>query len=195
MPGILEARLNGIACASIFSKQQGTFVHDIQLASQGIFTAQRPKDRPRVRTQLLFEFRDYIGEISAHAIHFVYKRDSGNAIPVGLPPNGFALRLHSSDSAKYRYGAIQDAKRAFHLGCEIHVARRIDYVQPVRQPRGELHDAESTLVGRRPLTGHRGGKDGNSFALFNRIEIRGGVAVMDLSALMDRICVRKEHAP
>ena len=46
---------------------------------------------------------------------------------------------------------------------------------------------------RRPGTRHRGGKDGDALALFDRVEVRGGVAFMDFAHVVDGARVKK-HA-
>ena len=67
-------------------------------------------------------------EIRAHAVHFVDETDARDLIFVGLPPNGFRLRLHAGHGIEHRHRAIQHAQRPLHFRREIHVAGCINNV-------------------------------------------------------------------
>jgi hypothetical protein len=67
----------------------------------------------------------------------------------------------------------------------------VDDVQPMRYPGKEMDQAVSRLLG--PTTRHGRRKDGDAFALLNRIEVGGGGSIVHVAGAMNRPSV-KEHA-
>ena len=106
----------------------GLHLHQVDDALELIFRAHRNLNRHRARLQPVHDGVHRVVEIGAHAVHLVDEADARNAILVGLPPDGFRLRLHAGHGVENRDRAIEHAQRALHFGREIDVARRVDDV-------------------------------------------------------------------
>ena len=77
------------------------------------------------------------------------KQIRGYVVPVGLAPHGFGLRLHAGHGVEDRDRAVEHAQRALDLDREVHVARRVDDVDPVALPRtrgGRGRDRDAALA-------------------------------------------------
>ena len=111
-------------------------------------------------------------EVRAHAVHLVGEDQAGDAVPVGLAPDGLGLRLDAGDRVEQGDGAVEHAERALHLDGEVHVSRRIDDVDPVQ---GAVPVPEA---------GRGGGGDGDAPLLLLLHPVHGGRALMDLTDLV-----------
>lgn len=150
----------------------------------------RQQHGPGIRSQLPAHLLHNAVKVRAEAVHLVDERDARHTIAVGLTPDGFALRLHTADAAEHGDSAIQHAQRALHLRGEVHVAGRVDDIEPVR-----LSGEQARQPLRRPLrpgTGRGGRGDGDAFVFLDVGEVRGGVAVMHISTRMDGPCVEED---
>lgn len=56
---------------------------------------------------------------------------TGNAVFVGLTPDGFRLGLNACNRVKYRNCTVQNAERTLNLYGKVNVTRRIDDVNAV----------------------------------------------------------------
>src|SRR6185437_11590776 len=108
---------------------------------------------------------DGVFKIGAHLVNLVDEANSGNAVLISLPPDFFRLRLHAMDCIKHGDGAVEHAKRALHLGGEVHVAGRID-------------DVDANIA---PETSRRSGGDSNAALLLLLHPVHGRSAFVDLS--------------
>ena len=97
-------------------------------------------------------------------------------VAVGLVPDGLGLGFHAAHGAKDADGAVQDAQRALHLGCKIHVARGINDIKAVF--RLLVRQADNL---RRPVGGGGGRGDGDAPFLLLLHPIHRGCAVVNLS--------------
>ena len=122
----------------------------------------------RGRPQAVHNHVDTAVKIGADPVHLVDETHPRHAVFIGLTPNGFRLRLHASDRVKHRDRAIEHAQGPFHLDGEIHVARRVDDVDPIVAPEGR---------GRRR-------SDGDAALLLLLHPVHGGVAIVDLTNLI-----------
>ncbi|GIW82627.1 MAG: hypothetical protein KatS3mg105_4434 [Gemmatales bacterium] len=104
------------------------------------------------------------GEIGTGAVELVDKRQSGNIVPIGLTPDGFALYLYSTHCTENAHCSVEDAQAAFNLGGEIHMAWRVDQIDLSMAPA----DADGSTL------------DGNAFLGFQRVVIRGGGAFIHI---------------
>ena len=104
-------------------------------------------------------------KICAHLVNFVDEANAGHTVLIGLTPDFFRLRLHAVDRVEYCDSTVQHAERAFDLGGEIHVARRINNVDANIAPGAGC--------------GGRGNGDAAFLLLFH--PIHGRSAFMDLS--------------
>src|SRR5262249_32862816 len=115
-------------------------------------------------------------EVGADAVHLVDEADAGGVILVGLTPDGLGLRLDACDSIEDDNTAIQHTQRTFHLDREVHMARRIDDIDAMPQPKA----------------GCRGGCDGNAALLLLRHPIHRRGSLMHLTDLMDLLGVEQD---
>ena len=111
-------------------------------------------------------------EVRADPVHLVGEDQAGNAVPVGLAPDGLGLRLDAGDGVEQGDRAVEHAERALDLDGEVDVARRVDDVDPVL-------DAVAD-----PEAGRGGGRDGDAPLLLLLHPVHGGGALMDLTDLV-----------
>src|SRR5450432_1197272 len=107
---------------------------------------------------------DNVIEISTHAIHFIDETDARNAILVGLPPDGFGLRLHAGNGIEHADRAIKHAQRAFHFHGEIDVTGSVNNVDAI------------LLVEAIPTGGSGGAGDGDAALALLLHPVHGGGA-------------------
>src|SRR5215470_1250932 len=100
-------------------------------ALQLIFKSNRNLQGDGVRTQASNDRFKRTVKRGTGAIQFVNETDSGHTILVSLTPDCFRLRFDSSNTVKYRYGAVQHAKRALDFHGEVNVTWRVDDIDPV----------------------------------------------------------------
>src|SRR5260370_12110449 len=84
---------------------------------------------------------------------------------VGLVPNRFRLNLDAADRAEHADGAIENAQGTLDLGREVHVAGGVD-------------DADARIT---PVDGDGGAVDGDALLAFQRVEVGGGIAFIDIA--------------
>ena len=75
-------------------------VHDVELALEIIFLAERNQDRPGIRAELLAHVVDRVVEVGAGAVHLVDERDARDQIFGRLAPDRLGLRLHAGHAQK-----------------------------------------------------------------------------------------------
>ena len=114
-------------------------------------------------------------EIGAGAVHLVDERQPWHTVFVGLPPDGFGLRLDPAHRAEHRAGAIQHPQRALDLDGEIHVAGGVDDVDAM------LVELAGHAI---PEAGGRGGGDGDAALLLLHHPVHGGGAIVHLAQLV-----------
>ncbi len=75
------------------------------------------------RTEIAPHGPDNTKVIGAYSVHLVDEGDLGNAVFIRLVPDGFGLRLHTTDSAEDDHRPIENPQAPLHLDGEIHMAR------------------------------------------------------------------------
>ncbi len=75
------------------------------------------------------------GEVGADAVHLVDEADAGNAVLVGLAPDGLGLGLDAGDGVEHGDRAVEHAQRALDFDGEVDVTGRVDDVDR----RGRCH--------------------------------------------------------
>jgi len=108
---------------------------------------------------------DAIEEIGAHAVELVDEGEPRHTVIVSLVPDRFALHFNAADGAEHAHGPIEDAQRALDFRRKIDVPRRVDQVDRCFAP----------------FHGDGRAVDGDAFGFFQRVEVRGGVAVIDIA--------------
>jgi hypothetical protein len=160
---------------TVFVPVDGLHLDQIHDTLEPFLGSDRQLDRHRVGTQPGLNLLNHPQEIGSGAIHLVDERQPRHSIPVGLPPDGFGLRLDATHRAEDRAGTIQHPQRAFHFNGEIDVARSVD-------------DVDAMLVElaghATPEAGRGGGGDGDPPFLFLHHPIHGGGTVVDLAQLV-----------
>ena len=125
-----------------------------------------------VSAQTILHGLDGMHEVGAHAVVLVDERDTGNAVALGLTPNGLGLRLNACDGVEDRNGAIENAQGTLDLSGEVDVARGVD-------------DLEAVLnVVLSPEASGSCGGNGNAALLFLNHPVHGGCAFVDLTDLV-----------
>ena len=130
--------------------------------------ADRQRADGRHDAQLRFHLLDAVEEVGAHTVELVDVGDARHPMLVGLIPHRLALHLDAADGAEDADGAVEDAQRALDLGGEIDVAGRVDQV--------DAHVA--------PVHRDGGTVDGDALGLLQGVEVRGGVALIDIAGLV-----------
>src|SRR5258708_33921812 len=125
-----------------------------------------------MRAKTLANGADDVVKVRAHAVHLVDEADAGNAILVGLAPDGFGLGLHAGDGVENADGAVENAQGALDLHREIHVAGRINNVDAVF----------FVVAGPAGGGGGRGGGDGAAALLLH--PVHGGRAFVHRTNLV-----------
>ncbi len=142
--------------------------HEVDDAKEIALSADRQLDRHRVRAEAVFHRLDAFVEVGADAVHLVDVGDPRHVVLVGLAPDGLRLRLDAGDRVEQRDGAVEDAQRALDLDGEVHVAWRVDDVDPVALP----------------LSGRGGGGDRDAPLLLLLHPVHDGGALVDLADLV-----------
>ena len=168
----------------------GLLVDDVDLAVELVFRAPGHDDGPGIGAELVAHLVDGVVEIRADAVHLVDEGDAGDAVLVGLAPDGLGLGLDAGDAAEHGDGAVEHAQRALHLGREVHVAGSVDDVDAELLALVQLDDA--LFLARGPETGRGRGGDGDAALalLLHPVGHRG--AFMHLADLVDRAGVEKD---
>ena len=107
-------------------------------------------------------------KLAPDPVHLVDEADAGHVVLVGLAPDRLGLGLHAGDGVENGDGTVEDPQRALHLDGEVHVAGRVDDVDPV--------------VG--PVTGGGRRGDGDAPLLLLGHPVHGGAALVDLADLV-----------
>ncbi len=133
-----------------------------------ILRPNRQLNGDRISLQLALDLRKRPFEVGAHAVHLVDETNAGDAILVGLPPDGLGLRLDTGDRVEHRDSAVEHAQRPLDFGREVDVSRRID-------------DVDSMVP---PETGRRGRGNRDAAFLFLFHPVHDGRSFMDLTDLV-----------
>ena len=145
----------------------------IDHATKGFLFSKRKLYRNRVRVQAGAHHLHASVVVRTRTVHLVDEGNSRHSILVGLPPNGFGLRLDPAHSAENGDGAVQNAKRSLDFGGEVDVTRRIDDVDAMVVPEasggGGRYCNTALLLLLHPV--HRG----SAFVHFTNLVIDAGV--------------------
>ncbi len=109
--------------------------HEIDDPREQVSFADRQLDRHSVGAEPVLHHLDDIHEIRADAVHLVDERNARNTVFIHLTPDRFRLRLHAADRTEERDGTIKDAERPLDFDGKVHVARRIDDIDPMVVPK------------------------------------------------------------
>src|ERR1019366_8886485 len=104
--------------------------HEIDDALELVFLADGQLNGDRARIEAFADRIDRVFEVSAHLVHLVNEANARHAVLVGLTPNRLGLRLYSVYGIEHGTSTIKYTQRALDLGGEVHVAGRIDNVDP-----------------------------------------------------------------
>ena len=108
--------------------------NEIHHPFEGVLRPDRELYRRRPGAEAILHHLHDPPEVGARPVHLVHEGDPGHAVLVGLPPDRLGLRLYAGDRAEHGHRAVENPKRPFHLGGEVHVSGRIDDVDPVVLP-------------------------------------------------------------
>src|SRR5262249_51520665 len=123
-----------VGAETILVPDECLLLHQVDYAGELVLVADRNLEQQWSRLELLPHLIDHALELGADAVHLVDERDSRHAILVGLPPDGFRLRLNAADRAEDRHRAVQHTQRALDLDGEIDVPGRVDNVDSIVTP-------------------------------------------------------------
>jgi hypothetical protein len=114
----------------VFPDQNLVF-NEIHNANEAVFFSEGELNRGGIGGQAGAHGADTIVKVRPHSVHLVHEGDAGYAVAVGLPPDGFRLRLNAGHGVKDGHSAVEHTQGAFHLHGKIHVAGSIDNVDAV----------------------------------------------------------------
>ncbi len=130
--------------------------------------AERKLEHHRLGAEAILDHLHRYEEVGADLVHLVDEDHPRHAVFVGLTPYRLGLRLYALVGIEQRYRAVEHAQRALDLDGEIHVAGRVD-------------DVDALAV---PVSGRRGGGDGDAALLLLLHPVHGGGAVVHLAHLV-----------
>ena len=163
----------------------GDVLDQVDHALELFALADRDKEGVGVALELLADVVDGAEVVGPGAVHLVHEGDARDAVLIHLAPDGFRLGLHAGDGAENGDGAIKDAKRAFHLGREVHVSGGVDDVNAMVDVR------EMTFLGL-PAGGDGGGGDRDATLAFLFHPVGGGGAIMHFAHLVHHAGVEED---
>ena len=150
--------------------------HQVDDALKLFFLADRQLNRYRTRIEALADGVDRMLEVGAHLVHLVDEANARDPVLIGLPPNGFRLRLDAMHGIEHGAGAIEHAQRTLHLGGEVDVAGGVD-------------DIDANVF---PETGGSGRGDGDAALLLLRHPVHRRRAFMDLTDAVRASCIEQD---
>ena len=100
------------------------------------------------RPEAIDDHLDAHVEVGAGAVHLVDEAHARHPIAIGLAPNGLGLRLNTGNAVENGNRAVEHAQRALDLDGEVDVAGRIDDVDPVIAPEGQVVAADVIVMPR-----------------------------------------------
>ena len=104
--------------------------HQVNDAPELVFLPNRQLDRHWLGIKALADGVNRVLEVRTRLVDLVDEANARHAVLIGLAPYRLRLRLDAMNGIEHRAGAVEDAQRALHLGGEVHVAGRIDNVDP-----------------------------------------------------------------
>ena len=129
-----------------------------------------------VGTQAILHHLDYVEEVCAGSVHFVYICNTGNVIFFRLTPYGFRLRFNTAFSTEHSHGAVQYTQGPFYFYSEVHVARGVDDVDGMSFP----------------MAGRSSGSNRNTTFLFLYHPVHGGSAIVNFTDLVNLAGVEQD---
>ncbi len=102
-------------------------VHD---APEGLLLADRDLEREGLRVERLVHVLQDLGEVGADPVELVDEDEARDVVAVRLLPDRLGLGLHALDSGDDDDRSVEHAERPLDLGREVHVAGRVDDVDP-----------------------------------------------------------------
>ena len=120
--------------AEVVLVDDGLHVDEVDDACEVLLGADRDLQRHRVGAEPVAHRLHGGEEVRAGAVHLVDEGDARHLVLVRLPPHRLGLRLHARDGVEDGDGAVEDAQAALDLDRKVHVAGRIDDVDPIVPP-------------------------------------------------------------
>ena len=148
---------------------------EVDNAFELVFSTDGHNDGNRIGIEALLHLVVDLEEVGTGTVHLVHEGKTGNAVLVGLTPNGFGLRLHATHGAVDHAGAVEDAHGTFNFNGEVNVPRGVDDVQTIRFP---LHFHAA------PEGGGGSGRNRDATFLFLFHPVHGGGAIMHFTDLV-----------
>ena len=134
--------------------------------------ADRQLDRERPLGQPAPDHRQAAVEVGADPVHLVREDDPRHAVPVGLAPHRLGLGLDARHRVQQGHRAVEHPQRPLDFDREVHVAGRVDDVDPVHH----------VVPG--PETGRGGGGDGDAPLLLLLHPVHRGRALVHFTDLV-----------
>src|SRR6185437_15263542 len=166
--GVLELRAEALV-----EPDDRAVLDQVDEALERALDADREIEHSRTGAEAVLDHADAHVEVRARAVELVDEAHARNMVLLGLPPDGFRLRLDAGDAVEAGYGAVEHAKRALDLDGEIDVAGRIDDVDTVLRP-----------IAGGPETSGRRRCDGDPALLLLLHPVHGRRALMDFADLV-----------
>ncbi len=176
-------RLDAHILSEVVVVHVGFHRHQIDDPAEGTLLADREHDRDGVSVQTFAHHTDHAEEVGAGDVHLVDVRHARDFVLVRLPPDGLGLGFDAALRAEDGHGTVQHAQRPLDLNGEVDVARGVDDVDTV----GVFFRRYGIVMiaRRRPVTGGRGGGDGDTTLLLLNHPVHGSPAVVRLADPVD----------
>ena len=118
----------------VIGKDNRLLVNEVNKAPKIAFTANRNLNWHWNGAQAITNHFHCAPEISANAVHLIYKTDTRNIILIRLTPYCFRLGFNACNRIKDNNASVQYAQRAFDFSGEVNVAWRVNDIDALIKP-------------------------------------------------------------
>src|SRR5579862_579155 len=100
VPQFFDWKFLELRAESLFQPNDNFFFEEVDDADEIVFATEGKLEGNGVGAEALANSADDVVEVRAHAVHLVNETNARDTILVGLPPDGFGLRLDAGDGVK-----------------------------------------------------------------------------------------------
>ncbi len=148
-----------------------------------IFGPNGDHNRHRVGFQPVYHHLHHVEKIGPRTIHLIDEGDTRHTVLIGLPPDGFRLRLHAAHRVVDHHCPVQHPHGSLHFNGEIDVPGGVNNIDVVRL---------ITAIHPGPEAAYRRRGDGNAPLLLLRHPVGDRRAIVDLPQLVAHPGVKQD---